>query len=107
MSHFYLEEFRICRNFGEICFIAIQTRIFCRFDDICGTWNKLIYALHALHAPFAWAACGATSFVPSSGPDFFLDIAENQKKIGKNIFGSFATISSTAETAVRHTGTAD
>ena len=60
VSHFDLELFRTCSNFSGICFIPIQTLTFCRFDNICGTWNKLKYALHALHAPFAWAVCVET-----------------------------------------------
>ena len=58
VSRFYLELFHICSNFSGICFIPILTLIFCQFGNICGTWNRLIHELHALHVPFAWAACG-------------------------------------------------
>ena len=43
--------------------------MFCRFDNICGTWNKLIYTLHALHTPFAWAACDVAERKHTLSPD--------------------------------------
>ena len=62
VSHFDLELFHICSNFSGICFIPMQTLIFCRFDNICGIWNKLsmrcTHCTHPLSINFAWAACG-------------------------------------------------
>ena len=51
-------------------------------------------------------AVSATLFVPWSGPDCFLDIAENQKMNRVQHISQFK-YRSTAEIALQHTGTAD